>query len=540
MRDSFFVVLPILATLCNALFTVILHVAHTSHAQQPVPNHGLAGRCVEVTGEACGTDLNQFLDDSIPAQNLVLDDKVEDEEDPQLLLMQEYNFKAYVRADISSFYNEKPGSRMEHKPEYAGQAGKFINMSPDAVSLYWDGPNGPVLNEEYVRPWASAGTACHPSHKFIFTKPNKPDQVLCRMTVVPGVSSYYCDPYADENSHKETDPRARGEQLVGGGRSLNSLWAKDKAQYDAHTLNLKFAAAYKNFTGGSEWLSMYPKNPPRHKMWRADYFGQEHTVATKETQFVALPPADQLQPLRKGEMRRTVDALLPYAEYRAPGEMNITIKALSCAPRIFEMKKFLSDAEVDHIIDIVNKQSLDRSTTNGHESETRTSSTTWIPRESDPVLDTVFRRAADVLRMDEALLRDRASDERPDVPTRRSINEQLQIVHYGKSQEYTAHHDFSYPTGLPDSPSRSINLCMYLNDTPQGGHTSFPRWRNGETGGPINVKPEKGKALIFYMVNPDGNLDDLSQHAALPVVEGEKYFANLWIHVSLDCCQLLC
>jgi prolyl 4-hydroxylase len=34
--------------------------------------------------------------------------------------------------------------------------------------------------------------------------------------------------------------------------------------------------------------------------------------------------------------------------------------------------------------------------------------------------------------------------------------------------------------------------------------------------------------VIFYMKNPDGNLDDLSQHAAMPVLEGEKWFLNLW------------
>jgi prolyl 4-hydroxylase len=35
--------------------------------------------------------------------------------------------------------------------------------------------------------------------------------------------------------------------------------------------------------------------------------------------------------------------------------------------------------------------------------------------------------------------------------------------------------------------------------------------------------------MIFYMINPDGNLDDLTQHAAIPVLEGEKYFVNLRI-----------
>ena len=63
----------------------------------------------------------------------------------------------------------------------------------------------------------------------------------------------------------------------------------------------------------------------------------------------------------------------------------------------------------------------------------------------------------------------------------------------------------------------------------KGGETSFPRWRNAQTDKGMDMKPEKGKAMIFYMVNPDGNLDDLTQHAALPVKGGEKWFSNLWI-----------
>jgi prolyl 4-hydroxylase len=71
---------------------------------------------------------------------------------------------------------------------------------------------------------------------------------------------------------------------------------------------------------------------------------------------------------------------------------------------------------------------------------------------------------------------------------------------------------------------------MYMKDVEEGGETSFPRWRNAETGKALNIKPEKGKAIIFYMVNPDGNLEDLTHHAGLPVIEGDKYFSNLWIH----------
>ena len=101
----------------------------------------------------------------------------------------------------------------------------------------------------------------------------------------------------------------------------------------------------------------------------------------------------------------------------------------------------------------------------------------------------------------------------------------MQIVHYDRTEEYTAHHDFGYSERV----SRSINLCLYLNEGMEGGQTRFPRWRNAHTSQGLDMTPAKGRAMIFYMKNSDGNLDDLTQHAAQPVLEGEKWFANLWI-----------
>ena len=63
--------------------------------------------------------------------------EVEGEEDPMLAKMPGLDFKAYRRADISSFYQEERGSRTEKKPNFTGQAGKFVNMSPERLDLYW-------------------------------------------------------------------------------------------------------------------------------------------------------------------------------------------------------------------------------------------------------------------------------------------------------------------------------------------------------------------------------------------------------------------
>ena len=35
--------------------------------------------------------------------------------------------------------------------------------------------------------------------------------------------------------------------------------------------------------------------------------------------------------------------------------------------------------------------------------------------------------------------------------------------------------------------------------------------------------------MLFYNLLPDGNVDERSLHAALPVLEGEKWIANFWV-----------
>jgi prolyl 4-hydroxylase len=128
------------------------------------------------------------------------------------------------------------------------------------------------------------------------------------------------------------------------------------------------------------------------------------------------------------------------------------LQVLSCAPRVYLIDNFLSEVEVDHFIDLATGMKLQRSTTSGNFGDsstskndvasTRTSENTWVHRHTSPLIDTIYRRAADLLHIDEALLRHRTADEYPELKSKKSIAESLQVVHYGVGQEYTAHHDF--------------------------------------------------------------------------------------------------
>ena len=63
---------------------------------------------------------------------------------------------------------------------------------------------------------------------------------------------------------------------------------------------------------------------------------------------------------------------------------------------------------------------------------------------------------------------------------------------------------------------------------PSAGGTSFPKAYAGRG---LEVRPPKGDAVLFYSLLPDGNGDETSEHAGMPVPPGqrEKWVANLWV-----------
>lgn len=439
-------------------------------------------------------------------------------------------FHAYVQPDVSTFYQEPPGSRGEAKrPQHSGWAAKFVNMSTQRVRLFWDPKDGsPGSPMSIMGPFNSAGTASFPGHAFYITPANDEGTILARWVMAPPQAVYYYDPVTVEGDDEATQT------------NLDGLTAEQFANYQEHVSSRQFGQQYFDFTG-REYLAIYPRPNPSHKIWRADHFGQEHWVTTPETHFMEHPPEGELGRITgqgRDRVLKTGEARL-LQQYRSPEPMlNMTLKVLSCAPRAFEIDNFLSQTEVDHIMYLTTGMKLHRSTTAGDATDTdrdrsrdtRTSLNTWVYREKDLVVDTIYRRAADLLRIDEALLRPRSKEEFPHLKSSGSLAEALQLVHYDPGQEYTAHHDFGYADfSRKDQPARFATLLLYLNEPEEGGATQFPRWVNAETRQGLNVEPKVGKAVLFYSQLPDGNMDDWSHHAALPVRKGEKWLMNLWV-----------
>jgi prolyl 4-hydroxylase len=104
--------------------------------------------------------------------------------------------------------------------------------------------------------------------------------------------------------------------------------------------------------------------------------------------------------------------------------------------------------------------------------------------------------------------------------------ENLQVVKYEKGGFYKTHYDDVITKKNENRTYRVFTFLIYLNDDYTGGQTKFPKIN-------FTVQPRKNSAVFFH------NLDDskryfnkYSLHGGLPVKDGTKYVANIWIHDS--------
>lgn len=350
---------------------------------------------------------------------------------------------------------------------------KIKNPRNEVIDYYWWSPNDRKgIYQGKIMPYSVTATNSYIGHIFYFTK-NKQDEEFFRINVVRNENLYLLPP------DNPQDPR-----------------------YLEMLKEMNFMKDYLNRTG-KPWLAHYPRDPPKLYMWDADFKDQVHQVESNNGYWTCLPTTNKH--VTEEERKKC----------QSESEILFNLTVLETEPRVFQINNFLSENECDLIIDLA-RNKIRRSLAGNHGglvSNTRTSYNTWLGRKLHYVLDTLYRRAGDVLQIDEQLL----------YPTKNV--EQLQVLHYAVGQEYTPHHDFG-ASGVPQQ--RMITLLLYLNDqeNPQaGGETSFPKAKSGYT----KVHPGKGNAILFYSMLPDGNADDLSLHAALPVKHGEKWLANFWI-----------
>ncbi|XP_039870112.1 prolyl 4-hydroxylase subunit alpha-1a isoform X3 [Simochromis diagramma] len=140
----------------------------------------------------------------------------------------------------------------------------------------------------------------------------------------------------------------------------------------------------------------------------------------------------------------------------------------------------------------------------------RVSKSAWLGAYEHPVVDKINQLIEDVTGLNVKTAED------------------LQVANYGLGGQYEPHFDF----GRKDEPdafeelgtgNRIATWLLYMTDVQAGGATVF-------TDIGAAVKPKKGTAVFWYNLYPSGEGDYRTRHAACPVLLGNKWVSNKWIH----------
>ena len=103
-----------------------------------------------------------------------------------------------------------------------------------------------------------------------------------------------------------------------------------------------------------------------------------------------------------------------------------------------------------------------------------------------------------------------------------SYTDVTQGQRYDLDQEYKAHYDYfipgtrEYQVFCQLGGQRTWTFMIYLNDVEEGGGTRFRRLEK-------TIMPEKGKAVIWNNLNPDGTVNPYTIHHGMKVRKGSKY-----------------
>ncbi|KAM3835629.1 prolyl 4-hydroxylase subunit alpha-1 isoform 4-T5 [Vipera latastei] len=184
-------------------------------------------------------------------------------------------------------------------------------------------------------------------------------------------------------------------------------------------------------------------------------------------------------------------------------------------PRIVRFLDIISNEEIEKVKEL-SKPRLSRATV--HDPKTgklttahyRVSKSAWLSGYENPVVARINQRIQDLTGLDV------------------STAEELQVANYGMGGQYEPHYDFAR-ANEPDAfkelgtGNRIATWLFYMSDVAAGGATVFP-----EVG--ASVWPKKGTAVFWYNLFPSGEGDYSTRHAACPVLVGNKWVSNKWIH----------
>nr|XP_009938925.1 PREDICTED: prolyl 4-hydroxylase subunit alpha-3 [Opisthocomus hoazin] len=176
---------------------------------------------------------------------------------------------------------------------------------------------------------------------------------------------------------------------------------------------------------------------------------------------------------------------------------------------------FISDAEAETIKGLAGpwlQRSVVASGEKQQKAEYRISKSAWLKDTADPVVRALEQRIAAVTGLD----------------LRPPYAEYLQVVNYGLGGHYEPHFDHATSRKSPlyrmKSGNRIATVMIYVSPLP------FPGLERPHSHGHQPLCALQNAALFWWNLRRNGDGDEDTLHAGCPVLAGDKWVANKWIH----------
>jgi len=180
---------------------------------------------------------------------------------------------------------------------------------------------------------------------------------------------------------------------------------------------------------------------------------------------------------------------------------------------IFTIDNFMSDEECSKIIELT-KSNLKPSkiTGDGKDTSFRTSYSCDLYNNCS-IINDIEKRISDTLNI---------------CP---SYGESMQSQYYKIGNQFKLHTDYfepftdEYINNASINGNRTWTFMIYLNNVQEGGCTFMKELD-------YRVKPERGKALLWYNLKSNGDVNPHTLHAGEPIIKGEKYIITKWFRIK--------
>lgn len=219
---------------------------------------------------------------------------------------------------------------------------------------------------------------------------------------------------------------------------------------------------------------------------------------------------------------------------------NYSTITYSTDPLLIYIFDFLSNSEIDHILQATEKSFVASQVYNPGSPSHRNSSSCVLPP-SDLLYDVVLKRSKAFL--------DTVIKNYPAAGVSYFDIEPLQLVRYGPDEYYHVHFDWfdilhrEAKGWNPRLYNRVASFFIYLDDDCRGGETHFPRVNASGNGSEVvaledhvsmahtgsSFLPRRGNGIFWVNLLPNGHGDSRLLHAGLPVEEGSKVGMNIWV-----------